>query len=143
MVDINVFKKKLNRIGTFIVVSFFIGMLSFILLERHRLLHNYAFTTGNVVEITKPGWRNYGDYSILYNYEINGKVYNANSNFKYCYGQGMASLASLLVGKKFPVAYARESPFAADILLTQDNADRFKYTLPDSLRFYDSVLTCK
>jgi len=136
-------RKKLNKIGGYIVVLFLIGMLAFMLLERHRLLHRYEFTMGRVTEITKPGWRNYGDYSILYKYEVNGKEYKANSNFKYCPGQGMASLVSLLVGKQFPVAYAIESPFAADILLTQDNADRFKYILPDSVKFYDSVLTCK
>ena len=55
----------------------------------------------------------------------------------------MSAIKALLVGKIFPVAYAVESPIAATLLLTQDNADRFKFGLPDSVKFYDSVLTCQ
>jgi hypothetical protein len=143
MNDSKVVNNKVNKIGGYIAVAFLIGMLIFIFYKRHQLLHHFAFTLGRVTEITKPGWKNYGDYSVLYEYKVNGKRYNANSNFKYCQGQSMAIVNSLLVGKIFPVAYAIESPIAATLLLTQDNADQFKYTLPDSVRYYDSVLTCK
>jgi len=143
MNDLKAVNKKVNKIGGYIAVTFLIGMLIFIFYKRHQLLHHFAFTLGKVTEITKPGWKNYGDYSVLYEYKVNGKRYNANSNFKYCQGQSMATVNSLLVGKIFPVAYAVESPIAATLLLTEDNADRFKYVLPDSVKYYDSVLTCK
>jgi hypothetical protein len=143
MSDLKFVNKKINKIGGYIAVGFLIGMLIFIFYKKHQLLHHFTFTSGRVTEITKPGWKNYGDYSILFEYQVNGKRYNANANFKYCQGQSMATANLLLVGKIFPVAYAVETPSVATIILTQENADRFKYVLPDSVKYYDSVLTCQ
>jgi hypothetical protein len=52
-------------------------------------------------------------------------------------------IKALLLGKKFPVVYGTKSPSIGYMLLSQDYADKFKYTLPDSVRYYDSVLNCK
>jgi hypothetical protein len=52
-------------------------------------------------------------------------------------------MKDLLLGKQFPVVYGTKDPSAGTMLLSQDYADRFKYQLPDTVRFYDSVLNCK
>lgn len=66
------------------------------ILQKASACSSFFFTLGKVTEITKPGWKNYGDYSVLYEYKVNGKRYNANSNFKYCQGQSMGVDAFLL-----------------------------------------------
>ncbi|MBS1948775.1 MAG: hypothetical protein JST47_13510 [Bacteroidetes bacterium] len=106
-------------------------------------LKDYEFTIGRVTEITLPGWKSSGNYSILYDYWVNNKLYHNNENYDFCRGMSISKLKSLLIGKQFPVAYSTNDPGACSMLLTQENADRFHYALPDSVRYYDSVLTCK
>lgn len=135
--------KKINRIGGIIALAFLISMVVIGIYKRHLLLNNFEITTGEVTEITPPGWKNSGDYSVLYEYKVKGKMYRSNNNYNYCRGQNMTEIKSLLVGKQFPVAYAVKDASTGTILLKQEDADRFKYQLPDSVRYYDSVLSCK
>jgi hypothetical protein len=41
------------------------------------------------------------------------------------------------------VVYGTKSPSGGVMLLNQDYANNFKYQLPDSVMFYDTVLNCK
>lgn len=143
MNDYTTVNKKVTRIGGYVAVVFLIGMISFIFWKSYEVRHHFAFTTGKVVDITKPGWKNSGDYSIVFEYSVNAHTYNGNNNYNYCSGQSMSQLKSLFVGKHFPVVYAMKDPSGGFMLFTQNYADRYKYKLPDSIRFYDSVLTCK
>ena len=143
MNDLKTGSKKLNKIGGNAVIAFLAGMLIFIFYKGYQLHHHFAFTIGRVTEITRPGYKNSGDYSVLFTYDVNGKVYGNNDDFNYCSGQTMAGMKSLLLGKQFPVVYAVKDPSGGFMLLTQDYADKYKYQLPDSVRHYDSVLNCK
>jgi hypothetical protein len=136
-------KKKINKIAGIVVLVFLVLGVVLIFYNRHQFLENYKFTTGRVTEITPPGWKSSGDYSILYDYWIDNKIYHNNENYNYCRGLSMSKVKSLLVGKQFPVAYSANDAGTCSMLITQKNADRFHYQLPDSVRFYDSTLTCK
>jgi hypothetical protein len=115
MNDLKTVNKKANKTGGYIAVAFLIGMLIFIFYKKYQLVHHFSFTLGRVTEITKPGWKNYGDYSVLYEHEVNGKRYKANSNFKYCHGQSMSGLNSLLVGKDFSSRLCGRKPNCGNI----------------------------
>jgi len=135
--------KKLDKIfGPIIAVFLIIGVI-YAFYKSDQLHHNYAFAVGTVTEITPSGYENFGDYSVLYEYKVNGQTYRDNNNLKYCSGQNMAQIKVLLIGKQFPVAYGTKDASGGVLLLTQDHADQFKYTLPDSVKYYDSILTCK
>ena|ERR1700677_4703280 len=135
--------KKLNKIFGPVIAAFLIIGVIYAFYKRDQLHHYYAFAVGTVKAITPPGYKSYGDYSVLYNYEVNGHAYRNNLNCKICSGQTMTQIKALLIGKQFPVAYDTKDPVTGVLLLIQDDADKFKYTLSDSLKFYDSVLTCK
>jgi len=135
--------KKINRIIGPVIAAFLIFILIYAFYKSYQIHHHYAFTVGTVTKITPPGYKSYGDYSVLYKYEVNGRTYRDNNNCKYCSGQTMAQIQALLIGKQFPVAYDTNDASGGIMLLDQDHADQFKFILPDSLKFYDSVLTCK
>jgi len=132
-----------NKVGGIAVLMFFALWILMLFYKRHQFLRNYKFTSGIVIEITGPGYHSTGDYSVLYDYWIGNKKYHKDASYNYCRGWSKSKIKSLLVGKQFPVAYSTNDPGVCSILLTQDNADRFKFQLPDSVKFYDSVLTCK
>ncbi|MDO6430218.1 hypothetical protein Q4E93_06465 [Flavitalea sp. BT771] len=135
--------KKINKIfGPIIGALLIIGVI-YTFYKSNQLHHHYAFAVGIITEITPPGYKGYGDYSVLFEYKVNGKTCRDNNNFKYCPGQNMVQIKALLIGKQFPVAYGTKDASGGVMLLTQYHADQFKYTLPDSVRFYDSVIMCK
>lgn len=137
-------KNKWKIITRSMVLLFFSTMLFFMFYRKHELLENYKITAGKVTEINRPGWKSYGDFSVHFEYIINGIKYKSDVNYKYCTGLGASKVNSLLVGKYFPIVYAVSDPQTSTILLTIENAARFKtYQLPDSLKRYDSVLHCK
>jgi hypothetical protein len=135
--------KKANKIGGYIALAFLIIGFLYMLYKGYQFRHHFAFTTGTVTYITPPGYKSSGDYSIVFEYKVNGEVYHGNNNPNFCEGQSREQIKALLLGKQFPVAYGIKSPSAGFMLLNQDYANKFKYTLPDSVRYYDSVLTCK
>ena len=132
-----------NKIGGIVVLMFFALGILMLFYKRQQFMKNYEFTTGTVVEITGPGYHSTGDYSILYDYCVDNKKYHRNENYNFCSGWDRPKIKLLLVGKQFPVAYSVRDAGTCSMLLTQENADRFKYQLPDSVRYYDSALTCK
>jgi len=83
-------------------------MLIIGLYKRHLLYNNFEFVVGKVTEITLPGWKSSGNYSVLYEYQVRGKLYRSNNNYNYCGQLGITKLSALLVGKSFPVAYAKD-----------------------------------
>jgi hypothetical protein len=135
--------KKINRICGIIMIFLLVMGVVTAFYKRHIFLKNYKFTVGRVTEITPPGWHSSGDYSVLYEYSLRGRLYKNNMNYNYCRHMSTAKLEVLLVGKSFPIAYAAGDESISSMLLTQENADRFHYQLPDSLKIYDSVITCK
>jgi hypothetical protein len=132
-----------NKIGARIVVSLFITGLLCMLYKGFQFRRHFAFTTGIVTAITPPGYKGSGDYSIIFEYTVNGELYHGNNNPNFCSSQNMAQIKALLLAKQFPVVYDTKSPSGGFMLLSQDYADKFKCTLPDSVRYYDSVLNCK
>lgn len=55
----------------------------------------------------------------------------------------MSKVRALLENKNFPIAYSAKDESTCTILLTLENAQKFKYTFSDTLLRYDSILTCK
>jgi hypothetical protein len=132
-----------NKFGARIFVSLFIIGFFYMLYEGFQFRKHFAFTSGTVTAITPPGYKGSGDYSIIFEYTVEGKVYHGNNDPEFCRGQDRAQIKALLLGKRFPVVYGTKSPSGGTMLLSQDYADKFKYQLPDSVRYYDSVLNCK
>jgi hypothetical protein len=110
--------------------------------KGYQLRHHFAFTAGTVTRVSGPG-RSAGDYSIIYTYEVGGKRYSNDNTYSFCPGQSRKGLGDLLVGKRFPVVYAVKDPWGGFMVLNQDYADKYHYQLPDSVRYYDTLLTCK
>lgn len=135
--------KKLNKIGGYFALAFLITIALVAIYKGYQIRHHFAFTTGIVKYITPPGYKSSGDYSIVFEYKVNGEVYHGNNNPDFCGSQNINQIKALLLGKQFPVVYGVKSPSAGVMLLNQDYANKFKYTLPDSVKFYNSVLTCK
>jgi hypothetical protein len=136
--------KKLNKkTGAYLVVSIFVIGFICMLYKGYQFRQHPAFTTGTVTAITPPGYKGSGDYSIIFAYTVNGELYHGNNDPNFCSGQNIAQIKALLLGKQFPVVYGQKSPSGGTMLLSQDYADKFKYQLPDSVRYYDSVLNCK
>jgi hypothetical protein len=127
------------RIAVSILVVGFLCMLYF----GFQFRHHFAITTGTVTSITPPGYKGPGDYSIVFEYTVNGELYHGNNDLEFCRGQDRERLKALLLGKRFPVAYGTKSPSIGYMLLNQEYANKFKFTLPDSVRYYDTVLNCK
>jgi len=135
--------RKINKILGTIGLVLLVGGVAVMFYKQHQFMENYRFTIGRVTEINGPGWKSSGDYSVMFEYWVNKKVYRNNENYNYCGALGMSKIKSLLVGRQFPVAYSVNDPNTSTMLITLKNAERFKYQLPDSLRPYDSVLICK
>ena len=135
-------KKTVKILGRVIWIFLLLGV-AIIFYKKYRFMKSYKFTTGRVTEITGPGYHSTGDFSVIYDYQIDNKKYHNNESYNYCGGMSMSEAKSLLVGKQFPVAYSANDAGTCSMLITQENADRFHYQLPDSVKYYDSVLTCK
>jgi hypothetical protein len=135
--------QKIDKIGGPIIAVFLVAGIVYAFYKSDQLHQHYAFTGGTVTAITPPGYRGYGDYSVLYTYVVNGRTYHDSKNYKSCSGQTRGQIKALLIGKHFPVVYDTIDAATGILLLIQDDADKFRYTLPDSVQFYDSVLTCK
>jgi len=133
--------EKLKKIGVTIILTFLIGGVLFALFSRYQLFHHYSFTTGQIRGITTAKAR--GAYTILYDYRVNKSLHHGEQTFDYCPGWGRKRLDSFLRGKQFPVVYAVNLPFADNLLIKKGRAALFNYKLPDSVLYYDSVLTCQ
>lgn len=142
MNELKTTNKKTGRIGTLIVLAFFAGMLIYVFYKEYQIRHHFAFTTGKVTRIIGPAWGS-SKYDIIYEYKVNGEVYSGNNGYNTCNGENTGRLGSLFLHKQFPVVYAVKSPSGGAMLLTQGFADKYKFQLPDSVRFYDSVLSCQ
>jgi hypothetical protein len=142
MSDLKAIDKKIGRIGLPVILVFFACMISYGVYKGYQIHHHFAFTTGTVTGIIGPRW---GDtkYDIIFEYKVNGEIYSNNDGYSTCEYLSHSKLVSLMVAKQFPVVYATKSPSGGFMLLTQDFANRYKFQLPDSVRFYDSVLSCK
>lgn len=74
---------QFNKIGGRIALAFLVIMFFIALYKGYLLRHDYKFTTGKVTEITPPGSKSSGDYSILFEYWVNGKAHHNNDNYNY------------------------------------------------------------
>jgi len=100
--------KKVNQ--NHIAVSLFIIGFFCTLYYVYQFRKHFAFTTGTIAYITPPGYKGSGDYSIVFEYTVNGERYHGNNDLNFCSGQNRAQMKTLLLGKKFPVVYGTKSP---------------------------------
>lgn len=142
MNDRNAIEEKIRQIGLPIFLTFFGGMLIYMFYKGYQIRNHFALANGRVTRIVGPAWGS-NKYDIIFEYEVNGEIYGGNNGYNTCDGQNTKQLGSLFLHKQFPVVYAVKSPSAGFMLLTQDFADKYKFQLPDSVRFYDSILSCK
>jgi len=82
-------------------------------------MKNYEFTSCKITEVTVPGYKSSGNYSIHYEFWVDNKMYRGNQNYNYCEGLNMAKIKSLLEGKKFPVAYCANDPGTCFMLISK------------------------
>jgi hypothetical protein len=134
-----------NNIKGILALVFFVGMGSYIAYSIYQLKNNFKITAAKVNEIQVSGFKNSpGDYCVLYEYYIDGEKYKSSSCYSFCNNtQTVKKVRALLQDKTFPVAYAQKSKSVSFLLILQKDADKYNYIIPDSLRIYDSVLSCK
>jgi hypothetical protein len=142
MTDRNAAEEKIHRIGLPIVLTFFASMLIFMFYKGYQIRNHFAFATGRITRIIGPAWGS-NKFDIIFEYKVNGEIYGGNNGYNTCNNENEKRLGTLFLKKQFPVVYALKSPSAGTMLLTQDFADKYKFQLPDSVRSYDSILSCK
>ena len=133
-------KSILRRSTERLIIAFLIIGPCYFLFLRHEFDNNYSFCIGRVTEITPPGWKSSGDYSVLYTFEINNKTYSNNVNLNFCLrGLTIADIRSLILNKRFAIAYDTKPPWSNLMILTPSSAERFKYD-PGYLHFWCTLL---
>jgi hypothetical protein len=135
--------KDVNKYTGFVVLFFIVFWIGRSIYKNYQFKGDYKITIGRVNGIASSGWKSSGDYSLLYDYTINGIRYTANSNYNLCDGLSKDKVGSLVINKFFPVAYSVKDVTKSVIIITQKEATIFNYVIPDSLLSYDSLLTCK
>jgi hypothetical protein len=134
-------KNKIIIVVVFVVFLLWIGWGVF---RGVDLRNNFEITIGQIDKISNPGWKSSGDYAIIYSYNINGRIFKGDDAYNYCGSlNNEHSVAELIVGKSFPVAYSTKENGYSVIILTKEIAKNFDYNISDSLLVYDSILTCK
>ena len=133
--------KKNSKLITIVLILVLIT--SWALWKRHQFSKNYKICIGNINRITTPGWKQSGDYTILYEFKVEGKTYNGTTNRNFCGNLDMDKVRSLLVNKSFPIAYLPGDCETCTLILNNDDARRFNYHLSEDLNKYDSILTCQ
>jgi len=125
---------------------FFLMIVGYIVwsqLQINQLKNDFIIVAGKITGIANPGWKNSGDYSLLYEYQVAGRLYKGNDNYNFCEGQNRQKIGLLLINNSFPVAYSNKYNNISMLILTRKQAEKINYKIPDSLLVYDSVLTCK
>ena len=79
----NKIMKNINRIGALLIIGFLVFWLIRSLYKNFQFKNDFEITIGQVSKITTPGWKSSGDYSMLYEYTINGKKYVGNNNYTF------------------------------------------------------------
>lgn len=116
----------------------------YIIHKNSQFDKNYAYAIGTIWKISGPGYRQGGNYAVLYKWEVDGKTYTNGVNYSFCGDLSFEKVKQLLIGIKIPIVYSAKDPkWGSEILLRKFDSDRFGYNYPDSLLRYDSILTCK
>lgn len=136
-------ERKINKIIGLICLLLIAFYLIWSIYGSYQLHNDFSFTTAKINHIALPGWKSSGDYSVLYEYEVNGEKYKGNANYNLCPNQTRDDISVAIVNKRFPVAYSKKQIGTSAIILTESRARDFNYKIPDSLLVYDSLLTCK
>lgn len=135
--------ERANKYLGYVILAFIIFWIVRVFYRDNQFKGDFKITTGRVNSITTPGWKAYGDYSLLYEYTVNGIRYRSNKNYKLCNNQSRDIVGSFVINKFFPVAYSVKDASQSVMIMTQDDANMFRYTIADSLLSYDSLMTCK
>jgi hypothetical protein len=61
--------KRINKIGGYFALTFLIVGFISMLYKGYIFRHYFAFTVGTATYITPPGYKSYGDYSIIFEYQ--------------------------------------------------------------------------
>jgi hypothetical protein len=140
---IKIMKNKNKIIIAFVFVVFLLW-IGWGVYRGVDLKNNFVITIGHIDKISRPGWKSSGDYAIIYSYNIQGRIFKGDDAYNYCgYLNNEQSVAELIVGKSFPVAYSTKENGYSVVILTKEIAKNFDYNISDSLLVYDSILTCK
>jgi hypothetical protein len=134
----------MKKISSIIMGIAMAAFLSYIIYRAFQLRNNFRFTTGHIYDIRASGNKyNAGDFAIFYEYFVDGVKYQGDNGYFYCDSGSLKKIKLLFMGKSFPLVYAENIHGAGFLIITQKGADKYNYTIPDSLRMYDSVLSCK
>ena len=135
-------EKQKNKIGGYIGIAFLV--VAFVLMVYNALDfgRHHKFTQGIVTNITGT-YKDGGNYSIIFQYSVNGKKYFGNNNDNFCGDLTMGKIRTLLIGKTFAVAYSENHVSVGAMIIKKDFAIKMGCNLPDSCLVYDSILTCK
>ena len=135
-------KKIINIIGGCVFVSAIAIWVISNFYKYDQLSRNFAIAEGIVNQIAPATYKN-NNRSILYEYTIEGKKYSGENSLSLCGGLTNDKVRTLLINQHFPVAYSPIDTSLSIIIITQKDAKRFNYKMTETMRKFDSVLTCK
>ena len=135
-------KKIINIIGGSIFVSVIVIWVINNFNKYDQLSRNFVIAEGIVNQIAPATYKN-NNRSIIYEYTIEGKKYLGENSLSLCGDLTNDKVRTLLINQRFPEAYSPNDSSLSIIIITQKDAKRFNYKMTESLRKFDSVLTCK
>jgi hypothetical protein len=143
MKKIKIIDMKYIKIITTVLLSILIAFWLF--WSDYKIRHlrtNFIITTGHITGITGASFKN-NNRSVLYDYLVNGKTLHGENNLSPCVTMNSQELLQLLANTKFAVAYDFDDTSKSEIILREREAKIYKFHLPQSLKFIDSLLSCK
>lgn len=131
-----------KKILTFLVVSLIVFWFVWSEYKNRHLRDNFVITKGQITGVAGTSYRN-NSKSILYDYEVNGKLFHGENNLAPCVKITGEELRLLLVNQEFPVAYDNTDFSKAEIILRKREAKFYNYSIPPDRMKIDSILSCE
>ena len=132
-------KKTISISIVIILIALFVVVGLF---KRNEFEKHYITTSGMITDIVSAGSKNSGDYSVLYEFKVNGHTIQGSCNHYLCGSLTFDYLKGLLRNKSFPILYSTTASSQNVIVLTIKEATRFNFNIPDSIKKYDSIINC-
>ncbi len=82
-------------------------------------------------------------YDVFYEYTVNGEVYSNYNGYYTCDGQKIRQNGVIAASQNISGSVCCEVTIRRKDALKQESADKFQFQLPDSVKVYDSILSCK
>ncbi len=133
-------ENKYTKISIFLLTA--IILVFFITFLRESLISNHFIGKGRIVryeKLLKTG----GNVTLILEFKANEKLYTSSFDFS-CKKLDLNILNKKFTNKSLFVAYNKSNPyFLNQPLLKESDYDSYNISIPDFLKWLDSLVTCK